>query len=383
MRETDTGTLPALRIPYDMVTDEFLGQEYHALVRRDLADANGNRLLAIRGLARNVEDLEHRDHPRGVVYLDGACRGPYLDAKRRIYSLDHHERCYRQITLSTCVQALRFTRDRVIQAVGFKIIANDPDMDTILAAWALLHADRMAYDDGVFRKVRPLFAVAGNTDAYGFGHDDLLDLSAERITEIRGRILWLAQREMRIKAEGRWNFTDFLAHMEKVLKRVDEFALHPGGADEITSIEAQEEVGLPNGDTIIMAQASMGGVYGVERELVRRARNDRCAAIIFYDGRTKWTIKLTQMVSRYDLEPLWKVLTRLEREAKEKEHVTDQRLLEVGWGGSSGIGGEPRYYNGRGPFIGADVIRQAVVEELTRQQARFSRTPPPPVPVPA
>lgn len=378
MRDADTGTHPAIRVPYDVVQTEFLGEEHNGLVRRDLRDVRGNVALVIRGLARDPEDLMKADHPRKVVYLDGACRGPYMGARRGIFSLDHHEGCHRQITLATCVQALRFTRARVIAAIGYKIIANDPDLDTILAAWALLHADRIAYDDAVFRKVRPIFEVAGNTDAYGFGHDDFLTLSAERIAEIRGRIVWLTERERRLKESGRWNTTDFLAHLEKILKKIDEYALHPGGVDETTTIEAHEEIELPNGETIIFAQASMGGVYGVERELVRKAKNDQCVGVIVYDGRTKWTLKLTQLVSRYDLTPLWPQLTNAETMAKKRENVTDERLLSVGWGGSVGIGGEPRYYNGRGPFIERGEIKRIAVEGFTRQQRDFAVTPGPP-----
>ena len=160
MRESDTGTHSAIRVPYDV--------EHNALVRRDLMEVRGNVALVIRGFSKLPAELAQPDHPSKVVYLDGACRGPYLDANRRIFFLDHHEGCYRQITLATCVQALRFVRARVIAAVGYKIIANDPDLDTILAAWALLNADRIAYDDAVYRKMRPLISVAGNTDAYGF-----------------------------------------------------------------------------------------------------------------------------------------------------------------------------------------------------------------------
>lgn len=377
MREADTGIHAAVKVPYDVVPTEFLGGEHNGLVRRDLQNIRGNVALVMRGLARTPEDLEQADHPRGVVYLDGACRGPYMDASRRIYSLDHHEGCIRPITLATCVQALRFTRARVIAAVGYKIVSNDPDLDTILGNWALMHADKIAYDDAVFRKVRPVFDVAGNTDAYGFGHDEFLNLSAERVAEIRGRILWFTERERRLKDTGRWNSADFLDHLEKVLLKIDEYAFYPGGAEEVTTIEAHETVTLPNGDTVIFAQASMGGVYGAERELIHKAKADKCVAIVFHDGKTKWTIKLTQLISRYNLDPLWPKLTLAETNSKVRENVTDRRLLRVGWGGSAGIGGEPRYHNGRGPFLHGEDIKRIVEKELIRQQRGFAVTPGP------
>ena len=93
MREADTGTFQAVKVPYDVVQADFLGEEHNGLVRRDLREVRGNVAMVIRGFSTKPEALAESDHPRRIIYLDGACRGPYLDAKRRIYSLDHHEGC--------------------------------------------------------------------------------------------------------------------------------------------------------------------------------------------------------------------------------------------------------------------------------------------------
>ena len=52
-----------------------------------------------------------RSFPPGSIFLDGAAQGkPFIDPKRQIYNLDHHEGCVRAFTLSTCEQAMVLIR---------------------------------------------------------------------------------------------------------------------------------------------------------------------------------------------------------------------------------------------------------------------------------
>jgi hypothetical protein len=47
----------------------------------------------------------------GSIFLDGAAQaGPFMDTRREVYNLDHHEGCVRPFTLATCEQALVLVR---------------------------------------------------------------------------------------------------------------------------------------------------------------------------------------------------------------------------------------------------------------------------------
>ncbi len=82
-----------------------------------------------------------RRFARQTLFLDGTFSGsPFQDNDRRQYSLDHHAGCVRSVTLATCEQAA------VVLATGLPIndgewtlLVNEPDLDSILAAWVLMN----------------------------------------------------------------------------------------------------------------------------------------------------------------------------------------------------------------------------------------------------
>ncbi len=84
----------------------------------------------------------------GSVFLDGAAQGePFLDPKREVYNLDHHEACVRSFLLATCEQAMVLVRKGLdLRKREWTVYANDADLDTVLAIWVLLNHLRL--DDG-------------------------------------------------------------------------------------------------------------------------------------------------------------------------------------------------------------------------------------------
>jgi hypothetical protein len=103
-----------------------------------------------------------------TLYLDGACRGPFVDLVKPAISFDHHADCIRTFTLATCQQvevALRLGLD-----VGSyrSIVMNDLDADTIVAAWLL---DAAARQSGLAwladPRITELVAQIGFVDAHG------------------------------------------------------------------------------------------------------------------------------------------------------------------------------------------------------------------------
>jgi len=328
-------------------------ERYVARAPFDLAAENPNRLYVLRGFQTDRKTLEDPNHPQNTIYLDGACQGPYQDVARHVFSLDHHAECYRSITIASCEQALRLTRKKIIGATGFNVIANDPDPDTVLAAWQILNADRMAFDKSFFNRIRPFVNLEGNIDAHGFGHEEFLDFAEER----------------KLKAKGLWEKTDLAEYVRRAFGNLDKLVHYDEEMREEVRIDAFDEIPLSDDKNFVCVVSSSGTAFDVEKEIHKRERRKKrkCVCMLFHDGRTKFTLKLSGFMSEFHLRPVYEKLTYAESNAKLSSGVIDQRFTKSGWGGSDEIGGAPRYPNGAGPYLGINTIKKIVEEELKRQ----------------
>src|SRR5207253_4713300 len=119
-----------------------------------------------------------RSFASGSIFLDGAAQGePFIDPKRQVYNLDHHEGCVRAFTLATCEQAMVLIRKGLdLRKRDWTVYANDADLDTVLAIWVLLNHLRLN-DRSPETRARgmPLVRLQGVIDAQGL---DMQDMSA-------------------------------------------------------------------------------------------------------------------------------------------------------------------------------------------------------------
>ena len=141
---------------------------------------------------------------------------------------------------------------------------------------------------------------------------------------------------------------------------------------ESVRIDALDETPLSDELSFVCVVSSSGNAFEVEKEVLRqdgrKKKNKRkCACLLFHDGRTKFTLKLSGFMSEFHLKPIYEKLTEAETNAKIASGVTDQRFLRAGWGGSDEIGGPPRYPNGAGSFLSIGTIKRIAAEELSRQ----------------
>src|SRR5437763_7051306 len=142
----------------------------------------------------------------GSVFLDGAAQGePFLDPKREVYNLDHHEACVRSFLLATCEQAMVLVRKGLdLRKREWTVYANDADLDTVLAIWVLLNHLRL--DDGSTEtraRVMPLVRLQGVIDAQGLDMHDMSALHPELLAEIQACIDELREPELALKRRGR------------------------------------------------------------------------------------------------------------------------------------------------------------------------------------
>jgi len=283
--------------------------------------------------ALSVSASSARKYPKGTVFLDGAAKGePFIDSSRGVYNLDHHEGCVRSFTLSTCEQAMVVIRKGLdLDAERWTVLANDPDLDTVLAIWLLLNHRRIDEPDSAARKkIMPIVRLQGVIDAHGFELKELTafpdNLQEAALTVING----LRGEEVELKKENRWGETDFLEFTVASLQNLDELVFTPHDFEEGHAVEELAREGiLPQ--RIAVACRSEAGIYEVEEQL-RDLHGDRLGLIILEKEPGIYTLRQVDPFLPTNLEALYDRLNLLDPEV----------VGEAQWGGSAEIGGSPR-----------------------------------------
>jgi hypothetical protein len=292
----------------------------------------------------SVSGSAARKYSEHTIFLDGAAQGePFMDSGRRVYSLDHHEGCIRSFTLATCEQAMVMVLKGLdLDGEHWTLLANEPDLDTVLAVWVLLNHRRIAADNSRVRaRVMPLVRLQGILDAHGFElagmtgfPDDLQRRTQEMIDRLRAN-------EVAQRGDGSWAANDPVDYTLGALLQIDEEIYRPGDFADQVDVEELERVPL-TGDRFAVACRASIGVYEVEQHL-RQVHGDRVGLIILQRGTSAWTLRQVDPFLRVGLDALYERLNLLDPSVD-----GDDR-----WGGSSEIGGSPRE---RGSGLGLRAI---------------------------
>ncbi|MGD9310402.1 MAG: CPBP family intramembrane metalloprotease [Desulfosarcina sp.] len=277
-----------------------------------------------------------RKAPPGTIYLDGVAQTePFLDHEKKVYNLDHHEGCVRTFTLATCEQALIMCvkgldlRDR-----EWKIYANEPDLDTILAIWIILNHQRINNREAIQR--RSLFALVrleGIIDALGLELRELSGLPEDLVQKLMRVIDRLRTEELNLKKAGQWTQTDFLTYTVGVLKQLDQFLIKLGELDDFKGIEELARIDLIN-NRIAVVVASDLGIYELEPHLIKLYGN-RLGWVALSRGKNDYTLRQMDLFMPVSLEDVYQRLNFMDPAVKGRIRVNR-------WGGSGDIGGSPR-----------------------------------------
>lgn len=277
-----------------------------------------------------------RKAPAGTIYLDGVAQTePFLDHERKVYNLDHHEGCVRTFTLATCEQALIMCvkgldlRDR-----EWKIYANEPDLDTILAIWILLNHQRINNREAIHR--RSLFALVrleGIIDALGLELRELSGFPVDLLQKLMRVIDRLRAEELDLKKAGEWNQTDFLDYTIGVLRKLDQFLIKLGELDDFKGIEEQARVELTD-NRIAVVVASDLGIYELEPHLTKLYGN-RLGWVALRKDENNYTLRQMDLFMPVSLVDVYQRLNFMDPAVKGRMDVSR-------WGGSGDIGGSPR-----------------------------------------
>jgi hypothetical protein len=172
--------------------------------------------------------------------------------------------------------------------------------------------------------------------------------------------------ESDLKERGRWNVVDFPDYTEGVLRKLDKFVLRDS-TDVSVQMDVRRSIELRNGAKVHFVIAPGSGIYQIENAIMNKERATDCVCIVYHDGRTKWTVKLTGYLNKFRLNPVADALSKHERRMQDSLGVTDERLLNAGWGGGDVIIGAPRYHNGSGSYLSIEQILNIVQEGLNAQ----------------
>src|SRR5207249_3763163 len=277
-----------------------------------------------------------RSFPPGSIFLDGAAQGePFIDPKRQLYNLDHHEGCVRSFTLATCEQAVVLVRKGLdLRRRDWTVYANDADLDTVLAIWVLLNHIRLNEIDGQTRaRIMPLLRLQGAIDAQGLELSDLCGLPPKLLAETQAWIDDLRARELALKRRGRWQSSDLLRHTADRLRAIDRLVYPAKHFDDVAEIDELVRAEIAGGSVAIVCR-STAGIYEVERQL-RRLHGRRLGVIALQRDAATYSLRQVDPYLPASLEKVYAHLNLIDPAAG--GHRSGNR-----WAGSADIGGSPR-----------------------------------------
>jgi hypothetical protein len=297
-------------------------------------NASNVALRVVPGLT--ITSRRRKWYPARTIFLDGAFHGaPFCDNQARHYSLDHHAGCIRGFTLATCEQSVVMLLQGLALGVGdWNLYVNDPDLDSVLAAWVLMnHQDLLADGRALLKRAMPLIRLEGVIDAHGTDMEVLAALPEDVHARTKSAIDELIARERELKSAGAWHSTDWVEYTRDMLEAIDRAIVPEAQLAELT--ENQEAGRADIGQRIAVFVRSSEGIYAVEARLKERY-GAQLGLIVLDPGSGRFTLRQVDTFLSKDLSAVYRALNRRDPAARSGGDPPNL------WGGSGNIGGSPR-----------------------------------------
>ncbi len=272
-----------------------------------------------------------------AIFLDGVYTGaPFCDNEARQYSLDHHADCVRTFTLATCEQAAVMLLQGLPLSTGsWTLWINDPDLDSMLAAWVLMnHVELLRDERALLRHAMPAIRLEGVIDGHGTDREILTALPPDALAAARAQVDRLMAAEREVKTSGKWAEIDFADYACEHLGRIDAELLPDSAVDALMELEELGRATLVNDRIAVLLESSLG-IYAVEERLKERY-GASLGVIVLRIGEDRYTLRLVDAFLPKDLEAVYAALNRADPRARSRGKSPNL------WGGSSDIGGSPR-----------------------------------------
>jgi len=216
----------------------------------------------------------------------------------------------------------------------WRVIANDPDLDTVLAIWLLLNHIRINEQESIHQHILlPLIRLEGTIDALGLELKELTGLSPAQIKQSQRIIDHLRRKELQKKKDALWGEeTDFLEYTAEMLHNIDQIMYKPEKFSKLLGIEELARVTLPGNRVAVVVQSDMG-IYEIE-PLLKKIYGRSIGLVVLRRNPTAYTVRQLDPFIDGSLEDIYEKLNFMDPAVKCR---TQDR-----WGGSSDIGGSPR-----------------------------------------
>ncbi len=320
-------------------------------------EAPNVRVYVERGLSVSASTAVKSD--AGTIFLDGVAQSPpFLDSERDVFNLDHHEGCVRLFTLSTCEQAYILIRKGLnLGEREWEILANEPDLDTVLAIWLLLNHKRVAEtkeEEDIRQNLVPLVRLEGLIDVHGMSLVEMSCLPAGPLEETKNRIEKLREQEVELKRKGRWGDIDFSEYTAGVLQAIDRMIYSPWHFTDFQIVDEFSRIEIGEKKIAVICRSELG-IYEAEQQLLA-LHDKRLGIIVLQKTDTDYSLKQVDLFLPTNLQRVYSLLNLMDRV------VTDKNR----WGGSDMIGGSPRL---TGTALQPEEIAEAIASVFQRPTA--------------
>ena len=321
---------------------------------RDLVCLDAPEIRVVVSRTSVVGGRPARKAPEGTIFLDGAAQSePFIDTQRRVMNLDHHQGCVRPFTLATCEQALALVlRGLDLREKPWTILANDADLDIILAIWVLLNSTHLELGGEVLQAAAPVIRLEGTIDAHGSELRELAGFPAEQLEATSKLLDELYEPELAAKRGGVWTEIDLLQFVARQLYAIDRMFFPAGHFAGFSHVEEVARAAI-NPERVAIVCRSDRGIYDVEGDL-KKAYGKRLGVIVLDKGGGNHTLRLVDRFLPATLEA-----------AYDRLNLADPAVIASDpsntWGGAADIGGSPRKSGSRlEPHEIADLLRTAL-----------------------
>jgi membrane protease YdiL (CAAX protease family) len=279
-----------------------------------------------------ISAKQARCYPAGTIFLDGAAQGdPFIDVQKEVYNLDHHQGCIQ--SLATCEQAMVLVRKGLdLCKRDWTVLANDADLDTVLAMWVLFNHLHLNKDSKARAKIMPLLRLQGIIDTHGRDVQDLSALPADLLQSTAAMLKQLQLPEDVFRDYGHWSETDLLEYIAGRLRAVDELIYAPENFAGLCEIDELARAPIADG-SVAVACHSTADIDDVQRQL-QGSYGQRLGILIFQNGASSYCVRRLDRNLPTTLERVYERLNLLDPAATSG--------AENRWGGSGEIGDSPR-----------------------------------------
>ncbi len=291
-------------------------------------------LVVERGLS--VSAASARKAPSNTIYLDGAAQSePFLDNEKQVYNFDHHEGCVRQFTLSACEQVLVMVlKGFDLRGRDWKVFANEPDLDTVLAIWLLMNHVRIQQrnTEGL-RFLNAMVRLEGIIDAHGLEMTALSGFTPNLMNRATKAIDFLRADEVELKKQSAWDSVDVLEYTASVLHKIDRLIYKADDFIDFKDLKELARVEIGQKRIAVVVDAEFG-IYELERHL-HRLYGESLGIVALRKDESTYTLRRLDPFMPFDLKAVYRRLNEIDPAVRCR---TDGGR----WGGSSDIGGSPR-----------------------------------------